>query len=233
MAVGLWVENFGWRSVPAIATPAALVGLAAAFVIRRLLVPVGSSSAPPVRAAGGAGRDSAQPALPSTRRYFVDSRDATRADEGAAPSLAAALRRARIDQGEQNQAVVDLREAAITRLERLAEAVRPVIAQIPSEIVSFDVGMVYGERPRLFVDILGFVEVARDRRTYRFLQDTRAGRVLIAETEQLDRVVAAITNYIARRLVERERALASSPRSGPEGDWAVPIRARFSLRQSG
>jgi len=29
--------------------------------------------------------------------------------------------------------------------------------------------------------------------TYRFLQDTRYGRVLIAETERIDRVVAAIT----------------------------------------
>jgi predicted MFS family arabinose efflux permease len=32
--LGLWVEHFGWSAAPAIVTPAALVGLAAAFAIR-------------------------------------------------------------------------------------------------------------------------------------------------------------------------------------------------------
>src|SRR5260370_13100627 len=61
--------------------------------------------------------------------------------------------------------------------------------------------------------MIGFVEMALDRRTYRFLQDTRHGRVLIAEGERVDKLVAAITNYIGRRLVERELALASDWRS--------------------
>jgi hypothetical protein len=129
------------------------------------------------------------------------------------PSLTAALRRARVEGAEQNQAVADLRETEIARLQLLEEAVRPVIDQAPSGVDLFDAGIAYGERPRLFIDMIGFVEMGHDRRTYRFLQDTRHGRVLIAETERVDRVVAAITNYIARRLVERERALASDWRS--------------------
>ena len=56
--------------------------------------------------------------------------------------------------------------------------------------------------------MVAFVEMGRDRRTYRFFQDTLHGRVLIAESQQIERIVAAITNYVARRLVERERALA-------------------------
>jgi hypothetical protein len=129
------------------------------------------------------------------------------------PSLTAAIRRARIESAEQNQAVADLREAEVARLELLEEAVRPVLEQAPNGVDLFDAGIAYGERPRLFIDMIGFVEMAHDRRTYRFLQDTRHGRVLIAETERIDRVVAAITNYIGRRLVERERALASDWRS--------------------
>jgi hypothetical protein len=129
------------------------------------------------------------------------------------PSLTAAIRRARIESAEQNQAVADLRETEIARLQLLDEAVRPVLDQTPNGIDLFDAGIAYGERPRLFIDMIGFVEMAHDRRTYRFLQDTRHGRVLIAETERIDRVVAAITNYIGRRLVERERALASDWRS--------------------
>ncbi len=36
-ALGLWVESFGWPAAPAIVVPVALVGLACAFVLRRLL----------------------------------------------------------------------------------------------------------------------------------------------------------------------------------------------------
>ena len=57
--------------------------------------------------------------------------------------------------------------------------------------------------------MIAFIEMGRDRRTYRFFQDTLHGRVLIAESPQIDTIVAAVTNYVARRLVERERALAA------------------------
>jgi hypothetical protein len=136
--------------------------------------------------------------------------------KNAPPSLTAAIRRARIEGAEQNQAVADLRDAEVGRLQLLEEAIRPIIDQTPSGVDLFDAGIAYGERPRLFIDMIGFVEMGHDRRTYRFLQDTRHGRVLIAETERIDRVVAAITNYVARRLVERERALASDWRSRDE-----------------
>jgi hypothetical protein len=129
------------------------------------------------------------------------------------PSLTAAIRRARVEGAEQNEAVAELRETEIGRLQLLEEAIRPVVAQAPEGVDLFDVGLAYGERPRLFIDMIGFVEMAHDRRSYRFLQDTRHGRVLIAETERMERIVAAITNYVARRLVERERALASDWRS--------------------
>src|SRR5579872_1459041 len=128
-------------------------------------------------------------------------------------SLKAAMRRARVEGVEQSQAVADVRETEVARLEILEEAVRPVLDQLPETIDLFDAGIAYGERPRLFIDMIGFVEMAHDRRTYRFLQDTRHGRVLITEGERLDKLVAAITNYIGRRLVERERALASDWRS--------------------
>ncbi len=36
-SLGLWVEHFGWQAAPAIVAPAALVGLACAFAIRRIL----------------------------------------------------------------------------------------------------------------------------------------------------------------------------------------------------
>ena len=148
------------------------------------------------------------------------------------PSLTAAIRRARIEGAEQNQAVAELREAEVGRLQLLEEAIRPVIAQAPESVDLFDIGLAYGERPRLFIDMIGFVEMGHDRRSYRFLQDTRHGRVLIAETERIDRAVSAITDYVARRLLERERALASDWRSNSGGPSPARTRARASALAS-
>jgi hypothetical protein len=129
------------------------------------------------------------------------------------PSLRSAIRRARVDSAEQSEAVAELREAELVRLELLLEAIRPVLDQAPEGVELFDPGIAHGERPRLFLDMISFVDLGHDRRTYRFFQDTRHGRVLIAESPLIERIVAATTNYIARRLVEREQALASDWRS--------------------
>ena len=139
-------------------------------------------------------------------------------------SLSAALRRARIDSAAQSGVLADLRGAEIARLEILREQLEPVLAQLPRNCDMFDVAVSPGERPRLFIDQIGFVELAHDQRTYRFLQDTRHGRIKICENDKLDAVVEAITAYIAHRLIEREKALAADYASGGAGA-AVAARA--------
>jgi hypothetical protein len=123
-------------------------------------------------------------------------------------NLTSALRRARLANAERSDVLADLREAEVARLEILRDHLAPVLAQVPKDCDLFDVGLTHGERPRLFIDHVGFVEMGRDRRIYRFLQDTRHGRVTIGESENVATVVDAITEYIAHRLIERERALA-------------------------
>ncbi len=130
------------------------------------------------------------------------------------PDLAAAIRRARVENAERAQAVAELREIEMGRLALLESELKPVVRQAPPGVDLFDLTLSPGERPRLFLDMVAFVEMGRDRRTYRFFQDTLHGRVLIAESQQIERIVAAVTNYVARRLVERERALAAE--SGEE-----------------
>ncbi len=125
------------------------------------------------------------------------------------PDLAAAVRRARAENAERAEAVADLREIEAARLALLESALKPVVRQAPPGVDMFDLTLAQGEHPRLFLDMVAFVGMGRDRRTYRFFQDTTHGRVLIAESQQIDRIVAAVTNYVARRLVERERALAA------------------------
>ena len=53
--------------------------------------------------------------------------------------------------------------------------------------------------------------MGRDKRVYRFLQDTRYGRKVLAETVHVPEMVGAVTKYVAQRMIERERTLADVP----------------------
>ena len=134
--------------------------------------------------------------------------------ENRVASLASALRRARVENAEHSSARVDVRAAEIARLEMLAEALAPVLAQAPEDCDIFDIAIAPGATPRLFIDQIGFVEMDSDRRTYRFLQDTRHGRITLLESDRVAALVEAITDYIAHRLIEREKALAIDYASG-------------------
>ena len=127
----------------------------------------------------------------------------------AQPDLAAAIRQARVENAERAEAIADLREIEMGRLALLESALKPVVGQAPPDVDMFDLALARGDHPRLFVDMIAFVDMAHDRRTYRFHQDTRNGRVLIAESQSVDAIAAEVANYVARRLIERERALAS------------------------
>lgn len=121
-----------------------------------------------------------------------------------------ALRRARIDAAERTGVVVDLHDAEVARLELLNEALDPIFAEIPAEIDLFDRGISRGETPRLWIDAIAHVAMGRDKRIYRFLQDTRYGRKVLAESVSIPEVADAVTKYIAQRMIERERALAET-----------------------
>ena len=144
-----------------------------------------------------------------------------------AANLNESIRKARIEQAERSDVVAELRGAELARLEMLKDALQPVLAQVPDDVDMFDVGIMPGVRPRLFIDMIGFVEMGRDRRTYRFLQDRRHGRVTLLESERLDKTIDAVTDYIARRLIEREKAMAvDDPRIAPRraADERRPLR---------
>lgn len=128
--------------------------------------------------------------------------------EAKPQSLKDALRQARIETAERNGVVVDLRDAEVARLELLNEALDPLFAEIAEGAELFDRGISRGDPPRLWVDAIAHIAMDRHKRVYRFVQDTRFGRQALAETAQIPEMVEAITNYVARRLIEREQALA-------------------------
>jgi hypothetical protein len=145
-------------------------------------------------------------------------------------TLKEAVREARIEAAERSAVVVDLRDAEFARLELLNEALDPVFSDIPGEVELFDRGLTRGEIPRLWVDVVAHVEMGRDKRQYRFVQDTRYGRAVLAESYEVKEIVQAVTRYVARRLVERERALADDAGRSPAVDLMRGERRRRRFR---
>lgn len=136
-----------------------------------------------------------------------------------------ALRQARIEAADRSAVVVDLRDAEVARLEILNEALDPLFAQVPEQIDLFDRGISQGDTPRLWIDVVAHVVMGRDKRSYRFVQDTRFGRIVLAESHDVPVIVDAVTDYVARRMVEREQAIATP--SAPAPSVAKKRRSRF------
>jgi hypothetical protein len=126
-----------------------------------------------------------------------------------------ALRQARIEAADRSGVVVELRDAEVARLEILNEALDPLFAEVPEQIDLFDRAVSQGETPRLWVDMVAHVVMGRDKRIYRFVQDTRFGRIVIAESHDVPVIVDAVTGYVARRMIEREHAMVATPVAEP------------------
>jgi len=132
---------------------------------------------------------------------------------GKMRSLRDTLREVRTAETERADVVVELRDAERARLELLAEELRGVFAEVPPGDDQFIFAVAPGTPPRLWIDMTAFVAMGRDRRTYRFLKDTRLGRTVIVESAELGDVADTVTHYVAERIIERERAM--------EGDWLI------------
>ena len=126
-------------------------------------------------------------------------------------SLKQAVRQTRIELAERSAVVVELRDAELARLELLNGALDPLFKEMPPEVDLFDRGISRGDTPRLWIDAIAHVVMGRDKRRYRFVQDTRFGRKVLAESNDIGEIVKAVTHYVASRIVEREQALASAP----------------------
>lgn len=128
-------------------------------------------------------------------------------------SLTDAVRRVRIAEAERSDVVVELREAERARLDMLVDELKDVFAEIPDGDDQFILSITPGNEPRLWIDATSFVLLGRDRRTYRFLKDTRLGRTVLVESADIDDVADCVTTYIAERIIERDRTI--------EGDWLI------------
>jgi hypothetical protein len=148
--------------------------------------------------------------------------------------LADAIRAAKIAAAHRSDVVVDIREADRARLEILAEEMQSVADEIPAGDDRFDLTISGGPQPRFWVDGTAHVSMARDRRTYRFARETRLGRVMLAESADVAVIADRVTDYVAERIVERDKAFADSDGLGvrsaeravrkPELAPPIPVR---------
>ncbi|WP_454617253.1 hypothetical protein [Bradyrhizobium cenepequi] len=146
------------------------------------------------------------------------------------PTLREALRKARIEAADRTGVVVELRDAEVARLEILNEALDPLFAQVPDKVDLFDRGISQGETPRLWIDVVAHIVMGRDKRIYRFVQDTRFGRIVLAESHDVPVIVDAVTDYVARRMIEREHAMVATPKVAEPVPAEKPRRrGRFGM----
>lgn len=131
--------------------------------------------------------------------------------------LADIVREVKIAAADRSDVVVDMRDADRARLEILADELAPVISQIDPADDRFDLGITSGQQPRLWIDAVAHVHMGKDRRIFRFVRDTRLGRIVLAESGEVKQVADAVSRYVAERIIERERVLS--------GDF-LPIERR-------
>ncbi|MEM9573986.1 MAG: hypothetical protein AAF870_02010, partial [Pseudomonadota bacterium] len=122
--------------------------------------------------------------------------------------LVEAVREIKIATAERSDVVVEMKEADRARLEILAQELESVFAEVPADDERFDFAISSGLQPRLWIDATAHVMMGKDRRQYRFVRDTRLGRVVLAESHQTGPIADSVTTYIAERIYERELALA-------------------------
>lgn len=123
-----------------------------------------------------------------------------------------AIRKARLAEAAHFDAIFDIRDAETLRLQVLLDALRPVLAGRQDTAGFVDLSLVPGFPPRLWVDMVSYVIMAPDARTYRFQRDVPGGHEVLFESPERSEMVEKITTYIAHRLVERQRHMAGASR---------------------
>ena len=148
--------------------------------------------------------------------------------------LSDAIREVKNAGADRDDVVVEIREASRVRLELLAQELRPVFDAVPADNDWFDFAISSGLQPRLWIDAISHVTLGRDRRTYRFLADTRLGRMVLAESPEIKPVADQVTRYIAERMVERQRLVEGTvepvARIAARAKWGSIYRPRHGWR---
>ncbi len=125
--------------------------------------------------------------------------------------LAEALREARLAEAAHFEAALDLRDSKTLRLQVLKDELVPTVQSSPEAKELFDLTLLPGDPPKLWVDLTSYVVMEPDYRTYRVLQDRQESRDILFEGADRAEAAAAIRRHMAHRLVARERQTTALP----------------------
>ncbi|WP_350335095.1 hypothetical protein [Coralliovum pocilloporae] len=149
-------------------------------------------------------------------------------------SLEGAIKQIRSSVADRDDAVSDLADLALTRLRVLEDELRPVTAQIQDRD-RFPMALQPADPPRFWIDITTHVAMNRDHRIYRILKDTGLGRIVLLESDKVDKVADEITEMVARRIIEFEKTKESDlllTKLGARTELQKRERRRVALRSA-
>jgi hypothetical protein len=136
--------------------------------------------------------------------------------------LSGALRKARLAEAAHFEAVLGIKDSKSLRLQVLKDEIAPLIAATPEAAHVFDLALVPGEPPRLWIDLISFVVMEPDYRTYRLQQDNQGGREALFETFDRAEMVKYLESYLAHRMIVRERQIVrAAPVSLPAARYST------------
>lgn len=137
----------------------------------------------------------------------MSNQDANRSVSTRTAKLEEALRRARASQVEFLDAKANVSDLRFLRLDALAEEMAKITKGQPNLDVFMTLKAVPGDPPRLIVDANSHVVMEPDPRTYMLIYDGPEDRKVLCETENLREIEEKLTEYVAHRIVEQERAV--------------------------
>jgi hypothetical protein len=162
--------------------------------------------------------------MQSSTNWAAQADDGVQSRNLAAIALAEAMQRARSQHQNETASPVDPVAPVLSskqRLDALRKKLQPLYAAIPQEVEGIDLGTVRDEKPRLYLDMISFVDIQDDQRSYRLVQGSRNGPQVLLETTDETALITRITDYIAHRLIARDRILE-------QGDPVIAGAEHFS-----
>lgn len=135
--------------------------------------------------------------------------------------LKEALREARLAESAHFEAALNLRDSKSIRLQLLKDDLAPVVASSQAAADLFDLALVPGDTPKLWIDLTTSVIMEPDYRTYRLIRDRQDDREILFESDDRAAMAEFIRRHMAHRLVARERQSLTAPLPQPPAGYST------------
>lgn len=140
---------------------------------------------------------------------------------GGDGGLKAALRNARLAEAAHFDAALSLRDSKSIRLQLLKDDLMPAVTSSRAAADLFDLALVPGDPPKLWIDLTMSTVMEPDHRTYRLMRDRQDDREILFESTDRQAMAESIRRHMAHRLVARERQSLRAPLPQPAAGYST------------